>query len=213
MRTFLATSAILAVLAAGSLAAQGTPAPPRTPSIAGKAKKKPAPRIVERPPFIDFLDGQHVLAETFSFAIAPGTRPIVVPRGFVTDYASIPELAKPLFAGLPHDLPGMVHDFLYWTHVCRKEQADRVFLSALVQLGVPKASARLMFSAVAAGGGPAWDENRRDRAAGLPRIIPAEYMHIPANAFWSNYRTELRDLHHVQLDKPDPGLMSACRVP
>ena len=48
-----------------------------------------------------------------------------------------------------------------------------------------------MFQGVSLGGKASWDENMEDRLKLLPRIVPPEYMDIPASATWSEYETLL----------------------
>lgn len=59
------------------------------------------------------------------------------PKGFVTDYASVPNdvLLRGLFGGIG-DEGAVVHDYLYQTHLTSKTEADEVFLEAMKSLGV-----------------------------------------------------------------------------
>ena len=51
---------------------------------------------------------------------------IVVPKGFVTDYSSIPWFGRGLVRWSTVDVAGVVHDYLYWIQRNRKE-ADRIW--------------------------------------------------------------------------------------
>lgn len=61
-------------------------------------------------------------------------RTIIIPSGFVTDFASVPRYL-PLtysFTGNREHEAAVVHDFLYQTHECEnRKQADNVFLEAM----------------------------------------------------------------------------------
>jgi hypothetical protein len=96
---------------------------------------------------------------------------IVVPAGECTDFASTP-------SALWSDLPptgkwapaAVLHDWLYWTQPCTREQADNVLREAMQDLGVDWRRAELIFDGVRIGGQHAWDQDARDRAAGKPHV-------------------------------------------
>lgn len=87
---------------------------------------------------------------------------IVVPAGYVTDFASIPRLAWTLI-GPPlgrHARAAIVHDWLYdtngdWGRFSR-EQSDEIFLEAMEVLNVPALKRSIMFRAVRLGGASGW---------------------------------------------------------
>lgn len=78
---------------------------------------------------------------------------IVVPAGFVTDYASIPRF---FWRILPPDGPyleaAVVHDYLYSTD-CDRLLADAVFRVLMKRLGIPWWKRVVMFYAVRIFGG------------------------------------------------------------
>jgi hypothetical protein len=85
---------------------------------------------------------------------------IVVPKGFVTDFASIPRLSQVL---IPKDIgrrAAIVHDWLYATRGCKgtftRQQCDEIFLEAMQVLRVPWLVRRAMYRAVRLGGWAAW---------------------------------------------------------
>jgi len=63
---------------------------------------------------------------------------VLVPAGFVTDYASVPRapLTYWLFGGVG-DEAAVVHDYLYETGAVPREKADAVYGEALAAGGVP----------------------------------------------------------------------------
>ena len=77
---------------------------------------------------------------------------IVVPEGFVTDFASTPRLLYPIFPPIGiYNKAAMVHDFLYSKEcpiAIKRAQADLFFLQAMVVLKVPKWKRELMYFAV-----------------------------------------------------------------
>lgn len=77
---------------------------------------------------------------------------VLVPAGFVTDFASIPRVARILITGHGKDRwAAVVHDYLYSIKHDRKE-ADSVFLEALECSGVNLLKRRTMYRAVRTGG-------------------------------------------------------------
>ena len=63
---------------------------------------------------------------------------VIVPAGFVTDYASVPRapLTYWLFGGIG-DEAAVVHDHLYSTGAVPRDVADKVYGEALAECGVP----------------------------------------------------------------------------
>ena len=63
---------------------------------------------------------------------------IHVPRGFVTDFASVPRFLWPIFppAG-PWAEAAVIHDYLYSLPNCSRFLADAIFRECMYQLGVP----------------------------------------------------------------------------
>ncbi|WP_414682261.1 DUF1353 domain-containing protein [Longimicrobium sp.] len=119
---------------------------------------------------------------------------IVVPAGFVTDFASIPQAFQSLISPFgPYLLPSVVHDYLYWEQGCSRRQADRIFLLAMGEMQVPAAQRDAMYQAVARAGGRAWRQNARDRAIGLPRHMPTSGVRGPGPLEqWPDYRRFLK---------------------
>jgi hypothetical protein len=76
---------------------------------------------------------------------------IVVPKGFVTDYASVPRLPLAyLLAGGRGNAAACLHDFLYQIHLpyAPKSISDDVFREALGALGENAATRWVMYRAV-----------------------------------------------------------------
>ena len=164
------------------------------------------------PAFRPFTDRhrQYVLVEAFKYYPPQGTDPIVVPAGFVTDFASIPGPLTVVFGPSRHDLPALVHDYLYWRQSCTREQADEVFSVALSLVGVSKARRLMIQAGLRIGGKTAYRENARERRERLPRIIPPDLMSIPVTT-WEAYRRDLRR-RGIPVDAPDAKPPTYCRV-
>lgn len=103
-----------------------------------------------------------ILTHSFTYRTSLGGQryfAIVVPAGFVTDFASIP---RAFWRVLPptgrYGKAAVVHDYLYRTpeiQVTRAE-ADKVFLDAMADLGVGTVTRRTMWAAVRTFGGRAF---------------------------------------------------------
>lgn len=65
-------------------------------------------------------------------------RLVIVPKGFETDFASVPRIpvAFWLFGGVAQEA-AVVHDHLYSTGACSRKLADEVFAEASAACGVP----------------------------------------------------------------------------
>ncbi|MEH2626091.1 hypothetical protein V1292_004146 [Bradyrhizobium sp. AZCC 1719] len=95
-----------------------------------------------------------------------------VPRGFVTDLASVPAF---LWAVLQktgrYGNAAIYHDYLYWQQTCTRETADLVFDRAMVEMGVDTVTRNVIWAGVRVFGGRAWEENAVEKAAGGRRLV------------------------------------------
>lgn len=87
---------------------------------------------------------------------------IVVPAGFITDFASIPRVFWRILP--PTDTYGkaaVIHDRLYDLGIKTREECDKIFLDAMEVLGVPAWKRYTMYWALRGFGWAAWNEHRR----------------------------------------------------
>ena len=83
---------------------------------------------------------------------------ITVPAGFAWDGASIPRiLTASCRPGALHVGAALVHDYLYNTKPCTREQADRAFLELMIEDGVRLVRATVLYRAVQVAGQKCWD--------------------------------------------------------
>ncbi|NND00217.1 MAG: DUF1353 domain-containing protein [Gammaproteobacteria bacterium] len=138
---------------------------------------------------------------------------VVVPVGFVTDFASAPQ-ALWSFGLSPHgrySRAAVIHDFLYWAQICTREQADNIMLLAMMESGVNSKEQFLFYRGVDFGGNPSWKENKDDRAKGLPRVVPVQYRYnIPHNATWDEWEQVL--VRNNVKDPIFPTTAGYCRL-
>ncbi|MGE0699509.1 MAG: DUF1353 domain-containing protein [Hyphomicrobiaceae bacterium] len=105
-------------------------------------------------------------------ADGPGLVAVDVPRGFVTDLASVPRYLQGLIprAGR-YGNAAIYHDWLYWEQACTREVADRVFDRAMLDNGVGAVTRNLIWAGVRVFGGSYWNGNTRDKATGIKRVL------------------------------------------
>ena len=161
--------------------------------------------------FTPFADGLNwIVKQPLVYRVGVSRDSVVVPVGFVTDFASIPPaLQSVIQQNGPYQLPALVHDYLYWEQACTRSQADRILLLAMTEHHVKNGDKTAIYDAVRAAGKFAWDGNAKERAQHLPRILPEDHLHIPALTTWRAYRAEL--LRDGVVDAPsEPIAHSFC---
>jgi hypothetical protein len=159
--------------------------------------------------FRPFVDGRHwIVKQPLTYRVGVSKASVTVPVGFVTDFASIPQALQSIIRqhGL-YILPAVVHDYLYWKQTCNREQADQILLLAMIENKVADVHRAAIHAAVRAAGSFAWDDNARERAERLLRILPKDRMTITASTLWPDYRRELSQQGIV--DGPDTEIPAA----
>jgi hypothetical protein len=121
---------------------------------------------------------------------------VIVPRGFVTDFASVPKPLQILRGSLPiaqrYGSATVVHDYLYWRQDCTREQSDNILEIAMMEAGVSLLERKLIHEGVRQFGQSAWDANKRDRQAGLMKTVGPPNDDVPQTGAWADYREWLR---------------------
>lgn len=132
-----------------------------------------------------------ITVEDMTYVIGKTNDRIVVPKGFVTDFASIPQALWSL--GLSpygqYSRAAIVHDYLYWSQGCTRAQSDRLLVIAMKESNVSGFDEFVVYQGVDKGGTGSWNGNAGERKAGLPRVVPEAYLR-PAdpNIRWPAYR-------------------------
>jgi WD40 repeat protein len=97
---------------------------------------------------------------------------VKVPKGFVTDLASIPQVFWSLLRpDGEYTYPAIINDYLYWTQTIPKEKADLIFRLAMEDFNINTTTALIIYNAVSSGGGSAWRSNTDQRARGEMRFL------------------------------------------
>jgi hypothetical protein len=167
------------------------------------------------PPLLAFGDSQNwIVLAPLVYTIGATSDRIVVPAGFVTDLASIPSE----FWGAPLKLTptgqysraAIIHDYLYWSQKCTRDQADRLLVIAMKESNVGGFDAVAIYEGVHLGGERAWRANADAKLQGLPRILPPDNRAPPdPNMTWPEYARALQGQGVASLEPPDDG--SYCR--
>jgi hypothetical protein len=152
--------------------------------------QQPIPPPVLKP-FADNRDW--VLMVSLSYQIGQTSTVIVVPRGFVTDFASIPQAfwSFGLSAHGRYSKAAIVHDYLYWTQGCSREQADNLLMIAMKESRVDTGQRVTIYEGVRLGGGQPWLNNADERHKGLVRVLPEALLDFGPEVLWRDYRTTL----------------------
>lgn len=74
---------------------------------------------------------------------------VTVPKGFVTDFASVPRLFHAIFPPMGrYGVAALVHDYLCVTKPVSRKQADQAFYSLMRRNNVKPWKAKVMYAAV-----------------------------------------------------------------
>ncbi|MCP4050719.1 MAG: DUF1353 domain-containing protein [bacterium] len=96
---------------------------------------------------------------------------INVPKGFITDIASIPRLAHPLITkNGPWTFSAVIHDFLYAVEFSDQKTCDDIFLDAMIEWGVTWHRRNIIYSAVRTFGRIVWNKHDKKEVDRLRKI-------------------------------------------
>ena len=167
-----------------------------------------------RPPLLKPFADNHdwVLFEDLDYHVGESTTTITVPKGFVTDFASIPQAfwSADLSPNGKYSKAAIVHDYLYWTQGCSREQADNILAIAMKESNVALVTRSAIYEGVRLGGGGAWQSNASEKAQGLPRVVPKEFLDFGPIVVWRDYRKTLAQ--NGVIDPPSPSQPAYCLV-
>ncbi len=105
-------------------------------------------------------------------ADGPDVIRVDVPKGFVTDLASIPSYLWAILQKTGrYGNAAIYHDWLYWQQSCPRETADAVFNRTMHDMGVDAVSRNLIWAGVRVFGGRYWDENATAKGQGEKRVL------------------------------------------
>lgn len=97
---------------------------------------------------------------------------LTVPKGFVTDSASVPRIFWSLLPPIGrYGYAALFHDFVYWQQTTTRSQADQIFRDTMTELQVSQLKRETMYWAVRLFGFLAWRSNAAAKKAGEKRIL------------------------------------------
>lgn len=89
---------------------------------------------------------------------------IKVPKGFVTDFASVPRIIWPIISPVDtHAKAAVVHDYCYSTALYSRKRSDQIFLEALTVLKVSYLKRMIMYRSVRMIGWYPWRNHRKQK--------------------------------------------------
>lgn len=133
------------------------------------------------PPSVARLgDGIFIVSVPLGYQLMNTNYKIRVPRGFITDLASIP---RPLWwweSPIDRSMaPAIIHDFLYWDQGCTKDEADAVLSISMLESGVTPTTRNLVYAGVRTPlGDRAFKENTAAKARGENHYLTSTYTDI-----------------------------------
>jgi len=105
---------------------------------------------------------------------------LTVPRGFITDLASIPKFMRGLLdVNDSHRRAAVLHDFLYCAQHLTRKQADDLLLEAMEAIGVQAWKRNAMYAAVRVGGWAYWNKRANERPANGKDFVGPNYFNVP----------------------------------
>ena len=153
-----------------------------------------------------FADGTYwYLREPLVWRAFDG-RVVVVPAGFVTDFASVPKAVWNVLPKWEKCGPGaVVHDYLYWQQEQPREKADKYFLEAMSDNKVGWIKRKTIYGAVWLFGGLSWRANTRDKKANRVRILERDDWPSRPSETWKALRERIeREKPEAEIEIEDP---------
>ena len=97
------------------------------------------------------------LLEPVRVTLSDGKK-IVIPKGFKTDFASVPRMLRGFVWGVGnHNLASLIHDFLYDHQIGTRKAADKEMLHWMKKAGCSKVKMYTIYTAIRIGGKSWWD--------------------------------------------------------
>jgi len=153
-----------------------------------------AQQPIESPDFVFVKKGPlaAILRTDMPYQIGDTPDSIIVPSGFVTDFASIPRALWSRISPVDdYKLAAVVHDYLYWYQPCERGEADNLLAIAMEEEGVAFSDRAAVYAGVRAGGAQAWRSNSALRDAGEIRLVPRDAGRPGPLETWDDFRRRL----------------------
>lgn len=129
--------------------------------------------------------GLFYLQEHFRYRIGSknSKKIIEVPKGYITDAASIPRVLQPILSPWgKYGKSAILHDFCYRNNpLGTKEASDKLMVEAMEVLGVPSIQIKTIYYGLKIGGGIVWDKYRKQDPFRIYRERLVGYNYLPIN--------------------------------
>lgn len=111
----------------------------------------------------------------------PNGEKVIVPRGYITDLASIPRVFRAIFNvnGLLR-APAVLHDWLYSSQRFTRAQSDAIFLQAMESRGIGRAERYAVYAAVRSFGWYYWSKRKATDGLNAEDFVPPGYFSASA---------------------------------
>jgi hypothetical protein len=137
-----------------------------------------------------FLDPMYVLLAPIHWSSnskLPDFLPVTAPRGFVTDFASVPRVFWSIFRpDGNYAYAAAIHDYLYWQQDRPKKEADLIFRSVMDDLNITDIQKTILFEAVNKFGNSAWSGDAHLKSDGEKRIL--RLLPENSNVTWAQWK-------------------------
>jgi len=142
---------------------------------------------------VNFADGIYwMMKESMTYEPSHTQLNVVMPAGFVHDFASVPGVATSFVPKHgAYNRAAILHDFLYWAQPCSRLQSDNLFLIAMIEAGVSPARRWVIYRGVRAGGLSPWETNADERRRRWPRVVPKAEWTFSGDTEWVPFRRKL----------------------
>lgn len=172
-----------------------------TLQLLADANKKKMLDAPESPVVQAFNDRVWMLKADMHYTIGHSGLTITIPKGFVTDFASVP---REFWIFIPpigsYSRAAVVHDWLYWTQACTRVESDNLLFLAMSESDVSAGTRYTIYTAVRSTFGQrAWDGDAREKRNGYVHVLIPPYDVVQGNTAWSDYRERL---HAQQVQEP-----------
>jgi hypothetical protein len=138
---------------------------------------------------LEYVDGKKwKLTTEFDYRLGAidGPEAVHVPKGFLTDFASVPRLLWNIFPPTGgYGKAAVIHDFLYqyrlvkWerpagtlTRLVERGEADAILNEGMEVLGVGRVTRWMIYRGVRVGGWVAWRNYRKAESCPIPSVEP-----------------------------------------
>lgn len=125
---------------------------------------RPSPRFLTKLIITDHKPNEWRLVDSLIYYTSTKfCRTVAVPRGFITDLASIPFVLRPLLNPNGESRKAaVIHDWLYCSRLYPRMEADAIFREALLFCGVSAPVAWAMWAGVRTGGWLYYNRRKRE---------------------------------------------------